>query len=307
MKRSRNRIWMAVGIGLSTLNLSHAAEQDASKVIRPVRGGFSQNLAPLNQAFSEGKASVMQVLGKTLEKSRQDAHRLVDDLVDSDEFPNWLTAMKEKDQTGFARSLEGKSKDLIRAALHSRLDRKLSKLGKEMQSQLRGTSDQALRSSYTAALKDLAREESNLMKASQAAGVHEEDFVAKASKASVQKLEDSSAQAPYIVNNYYGGVRGQRAAYQNGIPGPRMQRTLAAAQQRAWFSNQLAAARWNQGVNRFNQYLYGRNMPSYANPRNRFPAGYYYRPDRVEQVVRRGLWGAAAVASTPFALVASMF
>lgn len=305
----------------------------------PVPGGLSGHLAPLGQSLKRGSAEFRSELQSTLGRSRREAHEMIDEIIDSGNLDAWLQAMSRKDGDGFAESLRGKPEATVRAALHSRLDRKLAKLGKEIDGQLASHEAPAMRGAFNMALRDLSREEGNLLEAAASVGIDTArgSLDAEVDAAATDGEADGAAAGPaapraswdrerarrrrrrnaprtVVVNNYYnqpGAVDGYayRTAGNNRLS-PAQQRTLNVAQQRLFFRQQVAAQTWNSQVNQFNRYLYGARQPRYSNPRYRrtgFPAGYYYRPDRVERVIRRGLWGAAAVASTPFALVASIF
>jgi hypothetical protein len=286
--------------------------ESKAPVYQPVPGGFSSRLEALRASVEQGKEGLKHKLQDTLGQSRKEAHDLIDEIVDSEGLVDWLKAMEKKSQDGFAASLKGKDKELVRAALHGRLDRKLAKLGKGLSVKIAGQDENKLKASFDLAVDHLAREEGHIMEAAANARV---ETLGDSGEVEAAAPSDApgAPRASLVIQNYYnygqGGRRGYNAQVQNGFAS-RYDRTLQIASQRAWFSNQLAATRWNNQTNSFNRYLYGRSMPRYADPRFRrvgFPGGYYYRPDRVENVVRRGLWGAAAVAATPFALVASMF
>lgn len=301
---------LAAGLGAGA---ALAAPQEAAKptpkptVYAPVPGGMSQRLAPFAKVLDSGsKAEVEAKLRDLLSKSREDGHKMIDEIVDNGSLEAWLEAMGQEQGEAaekFAKSLAGKPEATVRAALHSRLDRKLAEMGKAMKAELASADLATLKKSYGLAMRDLASEENHIMEAAVEVGVD-------TARGSLDPPPEGVPAAPRASYVYYGhgGQRAYNAGLHNGMT-PGMQRTMAVAQQRAWFSNQLAAVHWNNRVNGFNRYLYGARMPSYASPRYRrgFPAGYYYRPDRVERVVRRGLWGAAAVAATPFALAASLF
>ena len=295
----------AAGLGAGA---ALAAPETAPKptVYAPVPGGMSQRLAPFAKVLDSGtKEEVERKLRDLLSKSREDGHKMIDEIIDNGSLEAWLEAMGQEqaeEAEKFAKSLEGKPEATVRTALHSRLDRKLSEMGKAMQAELASADLASLKRSYGLAMKDLASEENHIMEAAAEVGVD----TARGSLDAPPEGAPAAPRASYVYG--MGGQRAYNAYVQNGVT-PAMQRTMAVAQQRAWFSNQLAAVHWNNRVNGFNRYLYGARMPSYASPRYRrgFPAGYYYRPDRVERVVRRGLWGAAAVAATPFALAAAIF
>jgi len=282
----------------------------------PVPGGFSDRLAPLARSLEKGGDAFQTQLSTTLAKSRQEAHDMIDKIIEEGKLDEWLKAMGREKGDGFAESLAGKDPEVVRRALHSRIDRKLAKLGKTIGSGLQETPIEKLRTSYGAAVDHLAKEETHLMEAAHQVDIETAEVpAAPATSAPPEGAPAAPAGSPASpwVNPYSaygrGGHRAMNAYYQGGMP-PSMMRTMNVARQRAWFQGQMAAARWNSSVRGFNTYLYGRAQPWYSNPRYRrrgFPAGYYYRPDRVERVVRRGLWGAAAVAATPFALVASIF
>jgi hypothetical protein len=85
----------------------------------------------------------------------------------------------------------------------------------------------------------------------------------------------------------------------------RERRAYRQVHRSAWLTAQAQAAAWNARCQGYSTYAY---RPGYQRRYSRpFPSGYYYRPDRVERVVQRGLWGVATVAATPFALLASVF
>lgn len=292
--------------------LSSGLRAEAPARFEPVPGGFSSRLEPLRSSLDAGKADFQAELTKTLDSSRKQAHDLIDEIVDSDGLTDWLKSMEKNDQDGFAAQLIGKDKEIVRKALHSRLDRRLAAIGAEITKNLQEQEEGKLKASFDLAVNHLAKEEGHLMEAAANSGV---ETLGDSGNEDAPSEAPSAPRASLVVQNYYGYGQGGRRAYnaarQSGYSSvSAYNRTLQAASQRAWFSNQLRATAWNNKVNSFNRYLYGSSMPSYANPRYRrvgLPAGYYYRPDRVERVVRRGLWGAAAVAATPFALVASMF
>lgn len=307
---TRSRLLAVAALAASLgVGAAQAAPEQAPKptVYAPVPGGMSQRLAPFAKVLDSGdKAEVERKLRELLSKSREDGHKMIDEIIDTDSLEAWLEAMGSEqgdEAKEYVESLEGKPQATIRASLHSRLDRKLSEMGEAMRAELAGADLATLKRSYGLAMKDLASEENHIMEAAVEVGVD-------TARGSLEAAPEGAPAAPRASYVYYGmgGVRAYNAGMVNGMT-PGMQRTIAVAQQRAWFSNQLAAVHWNNRVNGFNRYLYGARMPSYASPRYRrgFPAGYYYRPDRVERVVRRGLWGAAAVAATPFALAASLF
>ncbi len=307
-------VFLAPAVSAETRAAAIAKEPKA--VLAPVPGGMSDRLAGLGKSLAGDKEAIRRELGSKLETSRQEAHDLIDQLVDSEHYESWIGAMEEKDGTGLAREISGKPKEQVRAALHSRLDRRLSDLGREISDKIGKESPDRIRASFKLALTDLAREETDVVVSARASlgdaagptpdGAPEAGDAPSAPGAAGPSAPYYPAYAQYQM----GGVRAYNAqAWAN----PAYQRTMDIVQQRAYYQGQLAAAQWNARVSSFNQYLYGRSQPAYSNPayryyyQSRFPAGYYYRPDRVEQVVRRGLWGAAAVAATPFALVASLF
>lgn len=295
----------ALALTLSAAFAAHAAPPAPL----PIPGGFSARLAPLAKASAQGQLPAE--LAKTLDKSREETHRLIDELVDSPDFEAWRKAMEETDDTGFAKELAGKPKDQIRAALHSRIDRKLAELGKQITTGLASANSGDVQKSFQLALKDLQGEDAAALGLAQAVGTLE----AKGAPAAPLSAGEFPPQAPFDAVYGYGGIRAYNAYQQGAYPQNwgAYERTLQVAQQRAVYQQRLAAVQWNARVNSFNQYLYGSSQPWYSNPRYRnvsrcgFPGGMYYQPDRVERIVRRGLWGAAAVAATPFALVASLF
>lgn len=274
----------------------------AAPELQPVIGGMSTRLAGLSSAVRKDKQTLIAELTRVLDKSREDAHRLIDEMVDKGQVGSWLAAMGEKSSSDLAAQLEGKSPEMVKAALHSRLNRKLAKLGAEIAQKIHAEDPARLAASFELAMKDLTREETNFSRAAEVGLKASEDG------ADAPAAPGDSPSAPAWAYMNPGGVRAYNAygPYRTAMAN----RTLAVAQQRAYFQQQLAAAQWHRNIGRFNTYLYGSNAPAYANPRFRgrcVPGAYYYRPDRVERVVRRGLWGAAAVVATPFALVASIF
>lgn len=301
--------------GLLVAALGARAEEAKPRIL-PVDGGMSSRLADLGDSLVKGKDALRSQLTDTLDTSRKQAHEMIDKIIDSGGLEDWLEAMAKEKGDGLAQSLKGKDPEVVRTALHSRLDRRLSSLGKEISSGLEKASDADLKAAYQTAIGHLATEETSILDAAASADVETVQGPQNGeAPADAPTAPEGSPAAPWVTPAYtanpygYGGQRGYNAVVMGAMP-PSYQRTLNAVQQRAWFQGQLAAARWNGQVASFNTYLYGRRQPAYSNPRFRqcgFPAGYYYRPDRVERVVRRGLWGAAAVAATPFALVASLF
>lgn len=315
MRTATVRTLAAVLVGASAL---HAADTQKAGYI-PVPGGMSDRIAGLNRALLDGKEPFRKQLSEVLAKSRKDAHALVDEIMDNGDHEEWLDSMAKQGKTEFATQLKGKDPMHIKAALHGRLERKIADLGRQMTEIIERESVERLQVSFRQALVHLTKEESTALKASaNAAG--------PSAPSDSPSAPSGSPAAPF---GYYPGFYpgGQRAynANMHVAYNPAAQRTLAYQQRAAYYRGQQHAAQqhaYRQGrrayygqqrANRFNQYLYGRRQPWYSNPAYRsyrsmgFPCGTYYRPDRVEQVVRRGLWGAAAVAATPFALVASMF
>lgn len=300
---------LAVALGVTLAGAATASAGGArGQALSPVPGGMSERLAGLAESVSQDPGTFRAKLSETLEKSRTEAHELIDSIVDSGELDSWLHALDEQSGGGLARELIGKSSHQVRNVLHGHLDRKLAKLGTEITHRLDGVPKEQLKRSYLLALKDMAIEEVRVVRSAHAS-LDQDEAGNQAPRAPDPAAVVDAPRAPWF-GSYDGRARG--ASWQLGMS-PSQYRTMQIAQQRSWYQHQLAATTWNNKVSRFNRYLYGARQPWYSNPRvrayqrTRFPAGYYYRPDRVDRVVRRGLWGAAAVAATPFALVASIF
>lgn len=419
---------------------SALANPAAPTALEPVAGGLASRLAVFQGSLARGKASFASDLTSTLDRSRTEAHEMIDQIVAEGHLQSWLEAMAEKNgaESDFARSLLSADPETARNALHSRLERRLSEVGGQLQATLASEDDARLSASFGLALRDLATEEANLVSnlEDEAPGAAADasfapdltDAEAEASPgapAGAGLSEDAPSDAPQAPGGWdrgegrgrrdhgggngrgghdgrdgrggFGGRGGPSHGGRNGGGGFRghrpdvvthrpvvvtrpvvvrpvvrpvvvappvvrpvvrpvviappvvrpvypqpnpyvgnpyptqnhMQRQAMFAQQQAmiarqqqiayqrqmehqarmarkqaWIARHRRAMEWNARASHFERYLYTNGARFNRRP---FPAGCYYRPDRVEQVVKRGLWGLVTVATTPFALLASMF
>lgn len=406
----------------------------------PVAGGMSSRLAPLKASLARGKQALKQDLTSTLDRSRQEAHEMIDRIIDEGDLASFLDAMEkeEGESSELVAALRAADPEQARNVLHSKLERKLASVGREIATQVEAVDETRLKASLDLALDDLAREESNLILSLDETGDAAATPAAPGSAdiddpekgpdgaTSVNKLDAGAPAAPRASHDgrgrrgnrggNHGGFRGGHPG--GGRPGGRRirqqarvirgqdhviegqqqvirhqnrmirnqnrreqnrriarhqnrvirnqarvihrqnqlamqdqmlrhqrrqirhqairnqhhmvrqqqmqwarqnliaqqqaaiqaQRMAARAQRQArrnaWYRQQHRAAAWNNRMSRFERYVYANGARM---NRCDFPAGMYYRPDRVERVVRRGLWGVATVAATPFALLASLF
>ncbi len=424
---------------VATLTL---ASSYASNAAVPIEGGFSSRLAPLGASLKKGKAHFEKELASTLEKSRSEAHAMIDQIVDEGDLEAFLQAMGKEGDDDLAAQLREAGPDRARTLLHSRLERRLSKFGQEIQATLAKESEARLQSSFKLAYTDLAREETNLVetlaedsedspqapqtsqsaegmpmapssrrdrsrrrdrpnqarnrqahrrdsrtiplvdqqhrviqaqhnqlvnqqrqlmrqqqvnqaqqqrrqikrarrqqrqmqqqqivrqqqiqlaqqqqfqlqqqraqmaanRAAQQAEMYRRQALQRQAQRNMHRVTAQNVYNQNVYNNAQYQASLQAQNYQQQQELRRARRAQRRAQRSAWLAQQQAAAAWAERCNRFDRFVYSQGVRQ-QNARV-FPAGYYYRPDRVENVIKRGLWGAATVAATPFALLAAIF